>query len=721
MKAERKTKAQLVKELDDLHRRINELEAGETKFKKSASALKESENRFRNIFESSKDGIIFFDGKTRKILLGNSAMAELLGCSKKALVGRTIPFLHPPEDWVWIEKEFQKHLSSKVHVSTGIPILRNDGSVFYADINSSLITLKGRTYFSAFFRDITERKRAEEVLIESREQYRSLASAEDSMYLVDRESRFLFMNDAHLSRLGLSLDKVAGRSYGDFHSPEDTQLFRAAVEKVFETSSSCQVEHHSERDHKYFLRTFSPMRDAQGKITAITVISKDITDHKQTQEALLESEARYRSLFENSDDAILLTAPDGRIFQANPSACRIFGRTEAEIIQMGRNGVVDETDPRLPVMLEERKRTGRVRGDLTFKRRDGQLFPGEMTSVVFRSKEGLRTCMIIRDITESKQKEEALRESEEKYRNLVERANDGIGIGQDGIMRFANARLADMIGYSIEEIVGKPFMDFFMPEEVPKVVDLYRRRMDGEILPTIYETALRHKDGRKIDIEVNTGIINYKGKPADLVLSRDITRRKQVLAALREREETFRALAENANDGIFITVGKGIQAFANKRAGEITGYSKAELLKTVIQDLIHPDEVQKIMERYKKRLAGEPAPPQYETIIIRKDGKSLPIELTASKTVWHGQPADLVIIRDISERKRVEEVLLANEARLKAQYQGSPIPTFTWQKKGETFELVDLNQAAQVATPGEAKTYLGKTADEMYQVLNDGF
>jgi PAS domain S-box-containing protein len=142
--------------------------------------------------------------------------------------------------------------------------------------------------------------------------------------------------------------------------------------------------------------------------------------------------------------------------------------------------------------------------------------------------------------------------------------------------------------------------------------------------------------------------------------------RAKAADALRESEEAFRALAENANDGILIAVGQGIHAYANKRACAITGYSAAELLKTSIKDLAHPDELKKLLERYEKRLAGEPVPAQYETVIIHKDGKSVPIELTASKTIWHGQRADLVILRDITERKQAEEGLkraLADLAR----------------------------------------------------------
>ena len=119
---------------------------------------------------------------------------------------------------------------------------------------------------------------------------------------------------------------------------------------------------------------------------------------KQMAEALHASEERCRLLFENSDDAILLTAPNGTIFSANPAACRMFGRTEAEICRGGRNAVVDTTDPQLPFLLETRECTGKARGEIRYLKSDGQPFIGETTAVVFRDKDGQsRTSMIIQE------------------------------------------------------------------------------------------------------------------------------------------------------------------------------------------------------------------------------------------------------------------------------------------------------------------------------------
>ena len=132
--------------------------------------------------------------------------------------------------------------------------------------------------------------------------------------------------------------------------------------------------------------------------------------------------------------------------------------------------------------------------------------------------------------------------------------------------------------------------------------------------------------------------------------------------ALRESEENFRALAENANDGILIGTGEeGWHVYANRRAVEITGYPIEELLKTRIRDLAYPDELPKLTERYKKRLAGLEVPKPNETALVNKDGIKVPIEISPSKTTWQNQPADMVILRDITERKRVEEALRESE------------------------------------------------------------
>ncbi|UCG66550.1 MAG: PAS domain S-box protein [Deltaproteobacteria bacterium] len=140
-------------------------------------------------------------------------------------------------------------------------------------------------------------------------------------------------------------------------------------------------------------------------------------------------------------------------------------------------------------------------------------------------------------ISARNQAEEALRESEEKYRNLVERANDGIAIVQDNLLKYLNPRLAEIGGYTADEVIDTPFTDYVYPDELPKVVDYCNRRMAGDETVSTYETALRHRDGRKIDVEFNTGIITYQEKPAALAIIRDMTERKRLEAQLQQAQK----------------------------------------------------------------------------------------------------------------------------------------------------------------------------------------
>lgn len=132
-----------------------------------------------------------------------------------------------------------------------------------------------------------------------------------------------------------------------------------------------------------------------------------------------------------------------------------------------------------------------------------------------------------REAVERKRAQEALRESESKYRMVVERASDGIAIIQDGLLKYLNPRMAEITGYTVEEGIDTPFTNYVDPDEVSKAEEDYKRRIAGEQLPMRYERGLWHKDQSRIDTEISGGLITYRGKPADLVLVRDITERKQ--------------------------------------------------------------------------------------------------------------------------------------------------------------------------------------------------
>ena len=196
-----------------------------------------------------------------------------------------------------------------------------------------------------------------------------------------------------------------------------------------------------------------PWRRANGQIGGIITYTEVTTDRKKAEKQLSESEIKYRAFFENSMDAMLLTSPDGKTHSVNQAACRMFGYSEEALIEMGRSGIEDATDPRLSALLAERKLKGKALGEVTFIRKDGTRFPAEISTSLFQNKEGFdRSSMIIRDITERKKAEDTLLQ----LSSAVEQTIDTIAITDlEGKIQYVNHAFEILTGYSSHEAVGK--------------------------------------------------------------------------------------------------------------------------------------------------------------------------------------------------------------------------------------------------------------------------
>jgi PAS domain S-box-containing protein len=405
-----------------------------------------------------------------------------------------------------------------------------------------------------------------------------------------------------------------------------------------------------------------------------------ITERKQAEEALRQEKEFNENIVQTANAVIVTLDVNANITEFNNYAERLTGYSREEVI--GQNWID------LFIPSEDREYIHQVFQQVYHGKeffwghenpivcKDGSLKLISWQNSLLKDDEGqtIAVLSIGVDITERKRAEEALRESEERYRRIVETAYEGIWIiDAESKTAFANSRMTEMLGYAADEMIGKPLFDFMDEEWKASAAANVERRRRG--VTEQHDFKFRRKDGTELWAIVTTNpLFDEEGQYAGaLGMITDITERKQGEVALRESEENFRTLAENAFDGILIAADEGITVYANKRATEITGYSIVDLLKTSIKDLAHPDEFDKILERYRRRLEGKPVPRQYETVIIRKDGKSVPIELAATKTVWQGKPADLVFFRDITERKRAEEALRESEERFRKVFEEGPI------------------------------------------------
>jgi diguanylate cyclase (GGDEF)-like protein/PAS domain S-box-containing protein len=252
--------------------------------KQAEEALRESEEKYRTLFETAKDAIFVSDEAGRFIDV-NTAACESLGYSKEELLRLGNKELDADLESY---KAFLKVRNGQVKkITFEVNQLKKDGTILPVEITGSFFESQGLKMALAIARDTTERKRAEEVLRESEEKYRSLVeSTEDSIFLLDRNYRYLFMNKKHLSRMQLSSASYLGCAYSELHSSDETKEFIEKAARVFETCESVQMEYRSPGDGKYFLRTLSPIKGPDGNTIAITVVSKDITELKQMEEKL---------------------------------------------------------------------------------------------------------------------------------------------------------------------------------------------------------------------------------------------------------------------------------------------------------------------------------------------------------------------------------------------------------------------------------------------------
>jgi PAS domain S-box-containing protein len=381
-------------------------------------------------------------------------------------------------------------------------------------------------------------------------------------------------------------------------------------------------------------------------------------EHKRAAAAARESEERFRLVQENSPDAIFLTAPDGSIFSANPAACEMLQRTEEEICRMGRNGLVDLEDPRLPVLLEERARTGKARGELTMLRKDGSKFPVEISTSVFVDRSGeKRTSMIIRDISGRRRAEDALAASEEKFRKAFYTNPDAVSITRlaDGMYVSINTGFTKSMGYSEEDIAGRTSIGLNVWDDLDERQRLVTDLRKNGVVENL-EARFRTKNGDLKQGLIAAALIDIDRQPHILSLIRDITDRKRLDEKLGRSEERFRQLSDLLPQIVFETDIEGNLTFANRYGLRSFGYSPEDSLAGLnFFMFVAPEDRERIGKRVQEILGGsESAVREYQ--MIRKDGSLFPAMVHATAILKDGVPIGVRGIGiDITERKRTEE------------------------------------------------------------------
>ncbi len=293
----------------------------------------------------------------------------------------------------------------------------------------------------------------------------------------------------------------------------------------------------------------NPILDKDGNIIGFLAIQRDVTERKLSETALQESEERYRRLVELSPDTIAIHS-EGKIVFVNAAGVKLFGAANPQ--QLIGKPVMDFVHPdyqevvreRIRVMIENGKNVSST--EEKFVKFDGSIIDVEVTAMPFtyQGKPGIQ--VIVRDITDRKKAEDALKHSEEKYHTLIDNIQDGVFIIQDAKIQFANEAFARLGGYAVEEVTGKDFRELVAPEDMEMVADRYHRRQAGEDVPHEYEFHMLHRNKRsRVLVNMNVGLIAFRGKVASMGTVKDITEKKKLESQLlrAQRMESIGTLA----------------------------------------------------------------------------------------------------------------------------------------------------------------------------------
>ena len=450
----------------------------------------------------------------------------------------------------------------------------------------------------------------------------------------------------------------------------------------------------------------APIRDETGTISGVVLVFRDQTEERAAQKALREAREFAESIVGTIRESLVVLDADLRVVSANPFFYRLFRvkPEETEGQRLYELGNRQWDIPRLRELLEDILPKNTSFNDFEVE----HAFPDIGTRTMLLNARRLyqdarKTQMIllaIEDITDRKRAEEALQESEEKYRIIVENSHAGILIvGEDYKFIYANNRLCEMLGREREEVIGHDFREFLDEESQRLVGDRYLRRQRGEPIPSRYEFNIVRKDGEKRRVEISSAIIkDSKGRVKTIAQILDVTDRKWMEEELRASEEKYRILHESAGEAIF-AFGIDFKLMEiNKTGCNYVGKTREELLGQDVFELgiLHPDDLNRALENVQKILTQEKSIVVDKLRLKMKTGLFATFQVTSTPVIRNGEIVAITnVCRDITLEERLYEALEASERRCRFLFNAGNDAVFLYEltgdlKPGKFVEVNDL-------------------------------
>lgn len=688
--------------------------------KESASQLQESEKNYRNLVDNAMVGV-FSSNLKGDILFANEAMVDMFHFDSVGdLKANNIQKLYKnPEERQSILQKLKKEGFITNYETEAVG---KNGEMIKVLVS---INLDGET-LSGMFMDITGLKIAEDKLARSESRYRAIFDNSGALLLTFADDGTILMFNTEWQRVsGYSKEEVEGKKWMDFVHPDHLEQMMEYHQKRLKDPESVPnryetvfINKNGEERVMYITVTQLPGTD-NWLVSAI-----DITDLKNTQKRLEKNILRFRALAQNALEGIITTDSHGKILYFNKSLEKMFGYSREELKnseltilmpeRYRKNFMADLTKFR---STGEHRLAGRTIETIG-RKKDGSEFPFEMSLSKWEIENHVYFTSIIRDITERikgwesrKRGEAALRESEEKYRALMDYSSDAIFLADlEGKIIECNKKGEELLGYTQNELLKLNIKDIHPPEELERVLKHVEKYLKGDM--DVVDTLVLTKDKKKIPVAITGSLIEYGDKKVLQGIFRDISRRKKAEYALRASEEKYKTLFES-NPNYTILVGLDcILLDFNEAAQQVTGISKEESIgKHFLGFGIFPeDDLDYQEEKFSNLFKYENVAP-YESRIIDKNGDIRYGETFLTIIKKDDAPDYIqVICSDITGRKKAEKALYESEEKYRTLFEHDPNYTILIGPDGE---LLDVNKAAEQITGFSREELIGKRFNEL--------
>lgn len=666
--------------------------------------LRTSEIRYRRLFEAARDGILILDAVTLKITDVNPFMVELLGYPPDRFLGKELW-----EIGFFADKEASKAAFNELQ-ETGylryddLPLRTSAGLTREVEFVSNVYDENGVQVIQCNIRDITEQKQIEKTRLAIEQNYQTLFEhAPDGILIADRESYYLDANAVMCSMLGYTREELIGLHASDIVTPEELPQIGKALDLIGSGSGYNREWRFRRKDGTSFTGevTVTVMPDSN-----LMAVIRDTTERKH-------AEIERRIIFEIISGSITTTNLDDFLKLVHHSISEVVYAENCFVMlhepstdMVSFEFWVDRRDPQpapkrrgkgfasyvmgqgTPFLLskEDRKRL-RDQGEAeqigsvaaswlgvplrTPSRTVGVLVLQHYEDEDAYSQHDLEFLSFIGDqialAIERKLAEEALGESEERYRSVVETASDAIiTIDEESTILFVNSAAEKIFGYTVPELTGSS-LTLLMPAHLGArhIAGVERYRLTGQKqVPWDYvELPGMHRSGREIPLSLKFSEFTLRGRRYFTGIISDLTARKLSAEALRESEERYRDMVQNAIDIIYTQDLQGNYTSVNRAAERIMGYTEKECLTMNLVQVVAPEYREKARRMIAAKLAGEETGP-YELEVIVKDGGRIALEINTRVIYENGIPVSIQgIARDITERKLADDALRASDEK----------------------------------------------------------